>query len=126
MSQIPSLKRIKEVLKLSDNKAQQMRDLLAERLDPETFDSVQKWRAQCYNWPPSRAEMVMCAANEILETHGVEAIQGEWVDHYNQDIRYTYCNTGDTYAATLIYDTAKDRYLLGSWGDLVENDPSLK
>jgi len=35
-----------------------------------------------------------------------------------------YVNTGDTYTPTLMFDYEKSRFLLGSWGDLVERQPS--
>ena len=34
-----------------------------------------------------------------------------------------YVNMGDTYAATLMFDFKKQRFLVGSWGALVEAQP---
>ena len=114
---IPSVKTLETRLNLTHEKALQLRKLLDGRLDPETFKSVVNWVSQCYN-RPSRISLIECAANEILETHGVEALfmPGEFRP------LYTYCNTGDSYVSTLIRDHAKGRWLVGSWGDIVEND----
>lgn len=32
-------------------------------------------------------------------------------------------NMGDTYNTTLMFDFAKDKFIVGSWGDLVEAQP---
>lgn len=119
---VPSIKTLQTRLSLPRERAIQLRKLLDGRLDPETFESVKKWVGQCYH-KPRKSELVMCAANELLETHGVEAIEGsEYTDSYHGHIRYTYCNTGDAYAATLIRDCVKGRYLVSDWGTLVERD----
>jgi hypothetical protein len=34
-----------------------------------------------------------------------------------------YVNMGDTYVTTFMFDFAKNRFLVGSWGDLVETQP---
>lgn len=120
---IPSVKTLQTALSLTRPDALRLRKLLEGRLDPESFASVQQWRAQCFHWPPRRFEMVLCAANEILGTHGVEAIEGtEHVDNYSGCFCVSYCNTGDTYAATLLYDHRTGRYSVGSWGDVVERE----
>ncbi len=122
---IPSTKTLQTRLNLSRENALKLRKVLDGRLDPETFESVQKWVSQCYH-KPRKIELIQQAANEILECHGIEAIRcSEWVDRYHGDIRYTYCNTGDGYASTLIRDCLKDRWIVGSWADLVERDSSL-
>lgn len=62
--------------------------------------------------------------NELLNGYGVEAVRGrDWISHYYQDINLLYVNKGDTYAPTIIYDTKKEIYYVGtSWGDIVESD----
>ena len=37
--------------------------------------------------------------------------------------RVIYVNMGDTYTTTLMFDWSKDKFLVGSWGDLVEAQP---
>ena len=66
---------------------------------------------------PNDAWAIMRKANELLEGHGVEAIDGS----YGAPLYYV--NMGDTYDTTLMYDAEEDEYLIGSWGDIVENDP---
>jgi hypothetical protein len=87
-------------------------------VDPEEFESVQKWLAQCYN-RPSDDELIMCAIDELLETFGVESLDLD-------DRLISYCNAGDTYAATICHigDGWTDEYVVASWGDLVEEAES--
>lgn len=94
----------------------------------DTFVSVQKWCRQCYN-TPSLVERQMCALNEILGGHGVEAIQEgdgyirrrrfhhDYDRHFWRDTVLLYVNQGDTYAPTLAYDVREDRFIITSWGD---------
>ncbi len=42
------------------------------------------------------------AIDKLLGTHGTEAIRGDWQNGYWCDIVGAYCNTGDTYALTVI------------------------
>jgi hypothetical protein len=121
---IPSIKTLATHLRLSHDNATRLRKLLDGRLDPMTFARVEAWVRQCYN-RPRQCELIMCAADELLETHGVEVITGEYVDNYHGAIRYEYCNAGDTYAATLVRDTRNGRYLVTSVGDLIERDETL-
>ena len=78
-------------------------------------------------------ERQMCALNEILNTHGIEAIyqDSDWVrriswrndpDPYWFDTVLLYCNNGDTYKPTICYDTMQHRFLLISWGDWYETN----
>jgi hypothetical protein len=116
----PSIKTIQAKLKLTPERARTVRKLMTGELDPMAFASVEAWVAQCYN-RPRRSEMIMCALNEVLETHGVEAIDGsDWVDSFHGHIRYTYCNTGDAYGATVVLDSKTGNFLVTDWGSLVE------
>jgi hypothetical protein len=65
------------------------------------------------------------AISELLDLHGVEAIKGEWQNGYWCDIVACYCNTGDTYALTVIQVRGeqswhRSRFIISSWGDWVE------
>jgi hypothetical protein len=83
------------------------------------------WRQSCYHDPlvgaESRAEVRMKAADELLGTYGVEYIRGRrsW-DRYWYDVVLLYCNAGDTYAPTLLYNPKTGSYRIGSWGDYAE------
>lgn len=62
-------------------------------------------------------EARLAACDQILGTHGVEDI-----GYHNQfDYGFSYCNTGDTYATTIGYDSKNQRFLITSYGDFVEN-----
>lgn len=65
--------------------------------------------------------------NEMLGTHGVESIRGEWQNGYWCDIVATYCNAGDTYDITVMEVRGESRYqnsrfLVTSYGDWVERN----
>jgi len=51
--------------------------------------------------------------DKILKTHGVEGTCENGLD-------FQYCNTGDTYAMTLLYYKGKLR--IGDWGTIVEEN----
>ena len=62
--------------------------------------------------------------DRAVGNYGVEAIEGKnFVDHYYQHFHLLYSNTGDTYATTLMYDTVKEKFFIGSWGSYVEFYP---
>ncbi len=67
------------------------------------------------------------AINTLLGTHGTEAIRGEWQNGYWCDIVAAYCNTGDTYALTVLHVRGdgwhqEGRFIVSSWGDWVERN----
>ena len=68
-------------------------------------------------------DAILDIANVLLGGSGVEAIQGEWVDRYFQDIQLLYVNMGGTYDTTLLFDTVNGKFIAGSWGDFVESHP---
>jgi len=62
--------------------------------------------------------------SSLIGGMGVESTRGrDWVSNYYQDINLLYVNKGDTYAPTIVYDTKKDIWYIGtSWGNIVESD----
>lgn len=67
------------------------------------------------------------AINKLLGTHGTEAIRGDWQNGYWCDIVAVYCNTGDTYALTVIQVRGESRYcssrfIVSTLGDFVERN----
>lgn len=64
---------------------------------------------------PSFHHLKMLMANELCETHGIGYIPA---GHNSKSPAIEYLNTGDTYAATLLW--VKGRYCVGCWGDIVE------
>jgi len=67
------------------------------------------------------------AINTLLGMHGTEAIRGEWQNGYWGNVVAAYCNTGDTYAATVFRvrgDSSfrSSRFIVSSWRDFVERN----
>ena len=90
---------------------------------PDNYQSVKHWCAQCYN-PPPYGEKLREAINEAMGGHGIESIrQKDYLVGYYADTRYLYVNRGDTYDITLVYDTESDKFIVASWGNLVERNP---
>jgi len=80
----------------------------------ELFQPVENWLRQCYSHPGyHRVKMEML--NVALRTYGVEYIKpGKGA----KSPAIEYCNSGDTYAPTLLF--INGRYSVGNWGDIVE------
>lgn len=106
---------------LDEAQAQQIRDLLHGTLKPTTFETVKAYAARCYS-PPPEHDLILEALNEIIEGHGTEPIgvEGVRIDRYFGNTAAVYVNTGDTYSATIVYDTEQDRFELSTWGDYYE------
>lgn len=67
------------------------------------------------------------AIDKLLGTYGTEAIRGDWQNGYWGDIVAVYCNTGDSYALTVIqlrgesrFDSS--RFIVSSVGDWIERN----
>jgi hypothetical protein len=71
------------------------------------------------------------AIDKLLGTYGTEAVRGDWQNGYWCDIVAAYCNTGETYAVTVIqvrgeYSFSNSRFIVSTMGDFVErNDRKL-
>lgn len=70
-------------------------------------------------------EARIAACDKLLDTCGVESIGLDDETYYTDEgialcPRYSYCNTGDTYAPTLVRDHKHCMWLIACWGDLVE------
>jgi len=124
-TRFPTPQRLARDLNVDLDVAKRVRGLMDRSLDPDDSEAVQRWVRQCYN-EPSWREKVMCAIDEALETHGVEAIEGEWIDNFHHNIQAVYCNTGDTYAMTILLCHKQDRFMLTSWGNYVEFNVNRK
>lgn len=57
-------------------------------------------------------------AEHQLEHFGVEGVLDDQVD-------IQYLNTGETYETTLLYDGLAGEFLIGNWGDLLEEQERL-
>lgn len=106
--------------------ARKIRKLFEGKLNPrEVSEKCDKWVSQCHN-EPSEHEQILCAVDDLLGNHGVESLEiGD--EHYSDSgvrmcPKYSYSNTGDSYALTVIRDHENERWLIASWGDLAEKD----
>lgn len=112
--------KIRKLAKLADDG-----DKLAEFIEAECPET-QAYVRQCYNDPFDshtwRVTMALHAIDRVLGTLGVEPL-GEV--NVRNGPPYEFCNTGDTYATTLIYKRDTDTLFIGNWGDLVERHPEL-
>ncbi len=101
------------------------RDALS-RIVEKHCPATAAWIRACYHDPTARAfsrrEVVLAALDEIIGTCGVEALGPSDNDpHYVP--RYSYLNTGDSYAATLVYKRDTDHIYVSSWGTIAERLP---
>lgn len=69
----------------------------------------------------SSVENILKVADDLLDGHGVEYIES-LTDTMRSREGLSYVNMGDTYDTTLIYDHGKGRFVVSSWGDIVERD----
>ena len=92
----PSVKTIREGLGISQQRAIAIRAVMQDT----DYDL------------DSRMESI----NDLLGTCGVEYIQEGRGDN---SPAITYCNTGDTYCATVML--INGRFIVGCWGDVVES-----
>jgi len=77
---------------------------------PRTAQYARNLHSDPYSSRMWRRILVLHAADVLLETAGVESVEGT---------PYEYCNTGDSYATTLIYNSETDQLSLGSWADII-------
>ena len=61
------------------------------------------------------APRILQAADRMMSGNGVERISGR--------PGLMFVNMGDTYDTTLIYDYKTNRFVVSSWGDIVERQP---
>lgn len=69
-----------------------------------------------------RIDRQMHRINELLEMHGVEYAASTDVT-MTSAAGLEYCNAGDMYAVTVIYDREKGRFIVSTVGDVIERNP---
>lgn len=69
--------------------------------------------------------------DKMLETHGVESFR--YRTRGGDTVLVEYCNTGDTYGATVMVETRRSsggavskRWKLGTWGDIAGSVPESR
>ena len=116
----PSVKTLVDRLEIDEKTARRVKDVLSGKVDLMTIDGARRRQEQAYHPHPGYL-LALEACNELLETHGVEYIRSS-EDTCYEGKGLEYCNTGDPYLATLIYDAGKDSWHAACWGDLIEAD----
>lgn len=114
----PSCKRLVNSLKLTKQQAIKVRRIIHGTLNPETIEAVSSWVDQCYH-KPTDLELRMAAINSIIECYGVEAIPPNFTGNYPKAV---FCNVGETYDLTILYDYSTDTFKLTSYGDYIERN----
>jgi hypothetical protein len=129
----PSVKTLTGNFRLSADEAKLIRKLAAAADDgeklksavdahvPATESYVRSMHSDPYRSRLWRTTVALHAMNEVMGTHGVEGLGPPRGGDYAPP--YEYLNTGDTYAATLVYDRNGDRLFISSWGDIAERHP---
>lgn len=122
--------KIMRVLKLNEHDVQIVIDCCS--LDG---DLLKKWEAWAETKPTfdtrrhadmryrtSKVDLALDIIDLVLGTHGVEAVQDERISNgsYYLNVGALYCNMGDTYDATVLYDVAAESFTVTSWGDWYE------
>lgn len=105
------------LLKLEPLQTFEIRNLVNGSLSPWKFiefNSAGPWRTgsivDTKDW-----HLIIQAANSIMEMHGIEPLV------VNDKLIASYVNTGETYAPTVLYDHANERFLVTSWGQFLED-----
>lgn len=96
---------------------------LVEGSYPKTASYVRSMYSDPYHSHMWRVTVALHAMDEVVGTSGVEAL-GPGDSDSMRPPPYEYLNTGDTYAATLVYRRKTDSLSIDSWGDIAERHPN--
>lgn len=117
----PSVDRIESVTRCDRDVAIKVRRVIDGRDDPMIYPKTAAWAHKCYS-DPRDIELQLAAIDELLDTCGTESMRSDdadW-DHYWLDTVMVYCNTGDSYGGTIVYDVDCDVFYATSWADWME------
>ena len=89
-------------------------------LNPADLPAGEERVRQCYSTPDDH-DITMHVADAMLDTFGVEGWATDRYNWYSGGV--SYCNTGDSYAATLILGPDGCFYV-GGWADAAELWPA--
>ena len=121
MRRAPSIKTLTKGLGITTEQAETIRRIIkgpAPTNESTKFPRTVAWIRGCYNMPLP-GERRMAAIDETLGTHSVEAIFRANAG-ISESPLLTYCNAGDTYAATIVRYRG-GTYAVACWGDIVES-----
>jgi hypothetical protein len=79
----------------------------------DQFPRVREYVSSCFN-PPGTRLLRRMAIDSLIETHGVEYLG----THRRSGDHVYYCNSGDTYDATIVF--SGDCLRVACYGDLIE------
>jgi hypothetical protein len=120
MPRYPSVKTIADRLGMPLEQAKRIRGLIDGSGATRCYLAVHRLEAQCHN-PPTRMHRVEVALSAELDGHGFEPIRSsDWNDSYWGDVIAIYCNMGDAYDTTILYDVNRRAWYVTSYGDWVE------
>ncbi|MGB3203715.1 MAG: hypothetical protein WBB28_01865 [Crinalium sp.] len=100
------------------------KDMIAVGVLPELAKTLSKRirYANRYHVENQEIEEILNEYDKAAQNSGIE-----YCPSVDDDSRgaygLEYSNTGETYSATLIYDRQKEKFHIGSWGDMVEAYP---
>jgi hypothetical protein len=121
----PSVEKIANVLGIPRQNARTLKDVLTGKVDLEDIEAGAERIGECYH-KPSKIDVVMHIANKILGGYGVEYVAHKNDGYLERESKgFEYVNMGDTYEPTLIFDRLKGKWIVGTWGDIVERRPNL-
>lgn len=116
MKRCASLLALQEIGNVTQDIAEKVRSawrtLTREQLI-EQYPCARERVRECFH-PPGTRELRRVAINSLIETHGIEYLG---TARSNGEPVY-YCNSGDTYDATVIF--CGDSLRVACWGDMVE------
>lgn len=130
----PSEQKLIEAFKIEPEKAKRVRALCHKAEDgealeayiaehcPETHAYARSCHGDQFRTHIWRVTMVLHAIDIIVGGCGVEGLGPGRSGDYAPP--YEYVNFGDPYVTTLIYKRDSDTLFIGSWGPIVERNPS--
>ncbi len=95
---------------------------LIEASVPQTAAYVRSMHSSPYDSHMWRVTVALHAMDAIIGTYGVESLGPTSGSNYAPP--YEYLNTGDSYAATLIYRRKTDTISINDWGSIAERHPN--
>jgi hypothetical protein len=127
MQKFASVKTLMSTFRIDAKQARIIRGVVKGTINPEDetlFPQTARWIRQCYHRPWD-SSLKMSALNEILGMYGVEAL-GSGNDYRNGYAPpFEYCNSGDTYNATILLNNRTGQFFVSTCGDVVERNPKL-
>jgi hypothetical protein len=110
----PSVNTLMRLRGVHAGNVQQIRQLMKGELSPETVLG-EDFYSHGYGFHLGLVERVMDAIDVLLGTRGVEGLT-------TRRGRYLYCNTGETYEATVVRCTSRGTWRVATWGDIAERE----